>query len=160
MLQRNKRIFTSRTGPLRGSFAYLTDTNDMFTEEQILALHACAKTGVDFPRYIQDLMQLGLSHYTFRLADGSTEYVGTEGYILQGKPRYARLSIADQASAEALVRCLKLHQAGGSDFTRFCRESAEAGVDRWVTDVRGMEVRYYSQANEVLLAEAIPEAKA
>jgi|SRR6185437_12343885 len=128
----------------------------MFTLEQIKAAHARVKTGADFPRYIQEIKQLGLLHYEFRVADGSFVYYGANGHRADREGSYGPLTIGRPASAAALREAITRHQQGLSDFPTFCRQAAEAGVEKWVIDTQRMVCSYYSSDGAAMVEEAIP----
>ena len=44
----------------------------MFTIDQIKEAHSKVKSGADFPQYVQDLIKLGVIHYTTYVRDGHT----------------------------------------------------------------------------------------
>jgi uncharacterized protein YbcV (DUF1398 family) len=130
----------------------------MFTIEQIHAAHAKVKTGADFPRYIQELKELGLKKYTNYVTDGHTEYQGTDGQNLQGPAKYPEMMIAAQSLPEILKRVIKEHQEGKTDYLTVCRQAAEAGVEKWIVDLVAMTCTYYDTAGNALMVEAIPNA--
>lgn len=51
----------------------------MFTKDQIIAAFDKLQSGVDLPRFISDLMALGVVHFDTQAADGATVYVGADG---------------------------------------------------------------------------------
>jgi uncharacterized protein YbcV (DUF1398 family) len=128
----------------------------MFTADQIKAEHAKVKSGADFPRYVQTLISLGVSHYTFQVADGSCTFHGHNGYEAKWPPKYDELSIAPTAKAEMLSNSIAIHQQGKTDFLTFCRQAAEAGVAQWTTDLKAMQVIYKGANKTTILAEPIP----
>lgn len=134
----------------------------MFTLQQIKDAHAKVKTGADFPRYIQEIKQLGLLRYEFRVADGSFVYYGADGYRVEREGSYGPLEIASLAggsaavAAGALREAIGRHQQGMSDFPTFCRQAAAAGVEKWVIDTQRMVCTYYSANGIVMVEEAIP----
>lgn len=128
----------------------------MFTLQQIKAAHARVRTGADFPRYIQEIKQLGLLHYEFRVADGSFVYYGAIGHRVEREGSYGPLEIASHASPAALRETIARHQQGLSDFPTFCRQAAAAGVEKWVIDTQRMVCTYYSTDGTVMVEEAIP----
>lgn len=130
----------------------------MFTIEQIHAAHAKVKTGADFPRYIQELKELGLKNYTNYVADGHTDYQGANGYNLAGSAKYPEQVVKAQSSPEALKRAIKEHQEGKTDYLTVCRQAAEAGVEKWIVDLVSMTCTYYDIGGNTLMAEAIPNA--
>ncbi len=131
----------------------------MFTLQQIRTAHAKSKTGADFPAYIQALKRLGLTGYSFFVADGSAIYYGKDGYEVRGEPVFAQQPIASPADAEALLRTIRIHQQGGSNFQTFCRLAAEMGVEKWTIDMHAMTCTYYDLAGNNMLVEPIPQGE-
>lgn len=130
----------------------------MFTERQIKAAHAKVKTGADFPAYIQEIKNLGLISYEYSVCNGKTEYFGANGHNINSDARYAPLTIADCSSSERLEHIISIHQQGQTDFVTFCRQAAEAGVEKWIIDTQKMLCTYYNKAGNKIIAEPIPEA--
>ena len=130
----------------------------MFTIDQIKAAHSKVKSGADFPGYVKEIATLGVTEYTYAVGDGSTTYYGAENFSAASSPRYAQMTIADAGSIETLLKDLKIHQAGGSDFLTFCRQAAEAGVEKWTVNMNDMTCTYYDLAGNKMLTEAIPDA--
>jgi uncharacterized protein YbcV (DUF1398 family) len=131
----------------------------MFTLQQIKTAHAKVKTGADFPAYIQELKQLGLTGYSFMVTDGSAVYYGKDGYEVRREPGFAPQVIASPANAEALLHAISNHQQGGSDFPTICRQAAEAGVEKWAIDMQAMTCTYFDLAGNKMLAEPIPQGE-
>ncbi len=131
----------------------------MFTLDQIKAIHARVKSGADFPQYVQDLKQLGLLHYDYYVADGHHRYVGSDGFTLTSPPATESLPVADQGSTAQLAHALTIHQQGQTDYPSFCRQAAEAGVEKWTVDMQHLTCTYYDRQGNVLVAEAIPEPR-
>ncbi len=131
----------------------------MFTEAQIKTAHSKVKTGADFPRYVQEIKQLGLVSYAFMVKDGQTVYIGEDNYRLESVPIYPVKSISMISSAETVKDTIKIHQQGKTDFPTFCQQVGDAGVEKWVVDTRKMMCIYYSLVGEELVAEPIPQAE-
>lgn len=129
----------------------------MFTLDQIKAIHARVKSGADFPHYVQDLKQLGMRYYDFYVADGHHRYVGHDGFTLTSPPSTEPLPVAVRGSAAQLAQALTIHQKGQTDYPTFCRQAAEAGVEKWTVEMQQLTCTYYDPQGNVLLAEAIPE---
>lgn len=129
----------------------------MFTLQQIVSAHALVKSGADFPAYIRDLKQLGVLRYQTFVKDGHTNYFGADGYAINSPSKYAVLTIAEKSNAEKFAIDLKAHQQGQSDYPGFCRQSAEAGVEKWVVDLDALTCTYYDLAGTTMLTEAIPQ---
>jgi uncharacterized protein YbcV (DUF1398 family) len=128
----------------------------MFTVEQIEAAHAKVKSGADFPKYIQEIKQLGVTGFTTYVTDSHTIYYGANGFNTQSAAQYAQLSIADQSNEAVFVKQLKIHQQGQTDYLRFCNDCAENGIEKWVVDLGNMTCIYYNLKAEALLTEQIP----
>jgi uncharacterized protein YbcV (DUF1398 family) len=128
----------------------------MFTLQQMKAAHAKVRTGADFPRYIQEIRQLGLLRYEFKVADGSFVYYGADGHRAEREGSYGPLTIGRPASAATLREAIARHQQGLSDFPAFCRQAAAAGVEKWEIDTQGMMCTYYDSDGAAMLEEAIP----
>jgi uncharacterized protein YbcV (DUF1398 family) len=129
----------------------------MFTVEQIKAAHARVKSGADFPAYIRDLKQMGVTAYTTWVMDGHTEYFGENNFRTQSKPMYGNMKIAGTSDRESFQQYLKNHQQGKSDYPAFCNQCAETGVEKWVVSLDAMTCTYYDNAGKNLLVEAIPQ---
>lgn len=127
----------------------------MFTLAQIAQAHSRVKSGADFPRYVQELIALGVRRYTTWLTDGHTDYEG-EGHRLSTEPKYAQRAIAGNRDDARFRERLKLHQQGGTDYPTFCDDARAAGVERWVVDARAMTCSYFTPADEVVHTERIP----
>lgn len=128
----------------------------MFTADQIKAEHAKVKSGADFPRYVQTLISLGVSHYNFNLANGSCTFYGANGHEAKWPPKYSDLPIAPTASKEKLSEAIRIHQQGQTDFPTFCRQAGEAGITLWTTDLKALNVIYKDAAGTTILSEPIP----
>lgn len=124
----------------------------MFTLEQIQLAHAQVKSGADFPRYIQDLKNLGVTDYTTYVSDGHAEYNG----IISSGAKYDLLTIATDSNAELFKKYLKEHQEGKSDYMTFCEQSARTGVTKWVVRIGEMTCTYYDGKGNEILQEKIP----
>jgi len=130
----------------------------MFTLQQIKAAHAKVKSGADFPAYVQNIKSLGLLHYDFMVKDGRTVYHGANGFRISSDPIYAEKIISAQPSPAVVRQIIAEHQQGKSDFITFCSLVADAGVEKWVVDTRGMACTYYDMSGNSMITEPIPEA--
>ena len=82
----------------------------MFTPEQLKAAHAKVKTGANYPQYVQDIIQLGVTGYQTYVANGNTFYEGTDNYKIQSGAKYAELKINDISNKEQFLSDIKAHQ--------------------------------------------------
>lgn len=128
----------------------------MFTFEQIKAAHAKVKSGADFPKYIQDLIVLGVSQYITYVKDGHAVYNAKTGYQAVAPARYEPLSIAQVSDLAEFQTRLKAHQNGQTDYPTFCKDCAITGIEKWIIDMGKMTCTYYNLAGEALLVEMIP----
>jgi uncharacterized protein YbcV (DUF1398 family) len=127
----------------------------MFTLDQIKAAHSKVKSGADFPRYVQDLIQLGVSSYETFVADGNTIYKGQDNETVHSGAKYPALAVSDQSNKHQFTTDLKLHQQGGSDYPTFCQQSAAHGIEKWRSDLGKMTCTYYDKAGTEILVETI-----
>ena len=67
----------------------------MFTVEQIKTIHGKVKSGADFPTYIKEIKELGVTHYEAYVEDGHTDYHGANSYIAKVPKKYDPLTIAE-----------------------------------------------------------------
>lgn len=128
----------------------------MFTARQIKEAHAKVKSGADYPRYVQELKELGVVRYDFIVGNGGNVFHGGNGFSLKTENQCDGLQVADWSSTEKLQRAISIHQQGRTDFKTFCQQAADAGVEKWVSDLEKMQVLYYDKAGTLLLSEPIP----
>jgi uncharacterized protein YbcV (DUF1398 family) len=129
----------------------------MFTIDQIKAAHSKVKSGADFPNYIQELIQLGVTSYETYVSDGHTEYFGKDAYQTSTTPTYDTLFIAEISNAEQFKMDLKAHQQGQTDYPTFCKDCAKSGIEKWTVAMDKMTCTYYDKAENELLTEIIPQ---
>ncbi|TFF34487.1 DUF1398 domain-containing protein [Mucilaginibacter psychrotolerans] len=129
----------------------------MFTLPQLKAAHAKVKSGADFPAYVQEIMQMGLQYYEFKVANGQTTYHGADGFNISSDPIYPDKTISTDASPATVRQIIADHQQGKSDFMSFCQLVADAGVVKWVVDARSMLCSYYDLVGNTMVAEPIPQ---
>lgn len=128
----------------------------MFTIDQIKAAHSKVKSGADFPKYIHDLISLGVISYHTYVIDGHAEYYGKDGYQIKSDAKYSGLNVSEKSNVEMFINRLKAHQQGQTDYLTFCNDSANNGVEKWVVDTRKMTCSYYDKSRNVILEEQIP----
>lgn len=128
----------------------------MFTVEQIEKAHEKVKSGTDFPKYIQELKQLGVASFITWVNDSHTEYFGRENYQTSSKPKYTELSITNKVDQDKFTAYLKIHQQGKTDYYTFCTHCAETGIEKWIVDLGDMTCIYYGKSGNKILEENIP----
>lgn len=129
----------------------------MFSIEQIKAAHSAVKSGADFPNYIKDLIQLGVTSYISYVSDGHTDYYGKNDFQISSNAKYDLLSIAEQSNATQFISDLKAHQQGKTDYPTFCKDCAKSGVEKWVVNLEKLTCEYFDKNGEMLLQELIPQ---
>jgi uncharacterized protein YbcV (DUF1398 family) len=128
----------------------------MFTIQQIEDAHSKVKSGADFPKYIQDIQQLGVVSFETWVFDSHTEYFGQNDYKIKSEAQYKELIIADKSDKNQFLQYLKIHQQGETDYMTFCEHCAQTGVEKWIVSIEKMTCTYYDKAGNDLLAEMIP----
>jgi uncharacterized protein YbcV (DUF1398 family) len=128
----------------------------MFTVEQIQAAHSKVKTGVDFPAYVQDIIQLGVTFYETYVSDGHTDYFGKDNYRVSSNAKYDTLVIADKNNSDQFKSELKEHQQGKTNYLSFCNSCATLGVEKWAVCMTKMTCTYYDKAGNEMLVEVVP----
>lgn len=128
----------------------------MFTVAQIAAAHSKVKSGADFPAYIRDLKNLGVSYYETFVADGHTDYYGADSYKATSPAKYENNTIAATANGTEFRADLKAHQEGKTNYPTFCGNAARSGVDKWAVCMVEMTCTYYDKSGSKILVEAIP----
>jgi len=131
----------------------------MFTLSQIHQASDKVKSGADFPQFIQDLKSIGVTRYDSFVSNGKTVYYGADSFTLVDKEKYPVMKIALVSSAEKLKQAILIHQQGQTDYPTFCRQAADAGVEKWTTDTVGMTVSYFDKHGNKLNSEPIPSPK-
>ena len=128
----------------------------MFTVEQIQAAHSKVNSGADFPNYIGEIKQLGVTAFETWVIDSHTEYFGKDHYQTKSGPMYGNLVIADKSDKDRFQRCLQIHQQGQTDYLTFCRDCAATGIEKWFVCLDTMTCTYYDKAGNEILVEQIP----
>jgi len=128
-----------------------------FTIEQIKAAHTKVKSGADFPKYIHEIKQIGVTFYETYVADGHTDYYGNDHHRATAMAKYGLLKIAINVDAETFNANLKAHQQGKTDYLKFCNDCAKCGIEKWIVRLDEMTCTYYNKAGGSILVEKIPE---
>lgn len=129
----------------------------MFTVEQIKAAHSKVKSGADFPAYITEIKQLGVTFYETFVSDGHTDYSGVNNYKAVAPAKYMKLTIAETAKPGQFKIDLKEHQHGKTDYLTFIAMCAAFGIEKWAVCMDKMTCTYYDTAGNEILVEKIPQ---
>lgn len=131
----------------------------MFSIEEIKAAESKIKTGADFPQFIKEIKALGVVRNDVYVANGLSVYFNSDDYSVQASPdEYPELVINSEPSAEKLEHALNNHQRGETDYFTFCKQAADAGVEKWVIDLNSMTCSYLDTKQAELVKEEIPSA--
>lgn len=128
----------------------------MFTVLQIEEAHSKVKSGADFPKYIQEIKELGVKGFETWVKDSHTLYFGENGFKTSSESVYENLEISETLNLEKFTHQLKAHQKGETDYYTFCKDCAENGIEKWVVCLEKMTCIYYDKAGNEVLAEEIP----
>ena len=131
----------------------------MFTIEQIHQAFKKVKSGSDFPQFVQDLKKIGITHYDNFVSDGRTKYYGKTNFTLDGEAKYSEIKVNNTSAYEDLKHAISIHQNGQTNYPTFCKQAAEAGVEKWTTHMIEMTVTYFDKKGHKLIVEPIPEIK-
>jgi uncharacterized protein YbcV (DUF1398 family) len=128
----------------------------MFSLEEIKAAESKIKTGADFPQFIKEIKAMGVVRNDVYVSNGLSIYFDNEDNSQQARPAdYPELSINDESSAEKLAHAIKIHQEGETDYFTFCKQAADAGVEKWVIDLGHMTYTYLNAEGKELVKENI-----
>ena len=129
----------------------------MFTVDQIKAAHSKVKSGADFPAFIREIKQLGVTFYETFVSDGQTNYSGTNNFKTTAPAKYMERAIAASVNAEQFKVDLKEHQQGKTDFLTFIAMCAAFGIEKWEVCMDKMTCTYFDKAGNEILVEKIPQ---
>jgi uncharacterized protein YbcV (DUF1398 family) len=128
----------------------------LFTLADIKTAHGKVKTGADFPAYIKEIKQLGVTHYNSYVEDGHIDYFGDNDHQVTVPAKYDKLPISPQCNIEAFKADLAAHQQGKTSFLTFCSDCTKSGIERWSINMDKMTCTYYDKAGNAVLVEKIP----
>lgn len=128
----------------------------MFTIAQIHTAHDKVKSGADFPKYIQEIKELGVIGFETFVVDSHTEYYGRENFKTKSEAMYSDLDINDHSNKIEFIEKLKKHQQGETDYLTFCKDCAETGIEKWIVSLTEMTCIYYDKKGNEILVEQIP----
>lgn len=128
----------------------------MFTIASIKEAHSKVKSGADFPKYIQNLIALGVQGYDIFVNDGHEEYFGADDYRVSAAGKYPLLPLMSSTNKERFIEFLVMHQDGKSDYLAFCNHAAQCGIAKWSVNIIEMTCTYYDSFDIAILIEKIP----
>jgi len=129
----------------------------MFSIEEIKASESKIKTGADFPQFIKEIKEMGVVRNDVYVSNGLSVYFNIDDHSVQASPdEYPTFVINDESSVDKLKHALQVHQKGETDFITFCKQAADAGVEKWVVDLSEMTCTYLNTEQKELIKEQIP----
>lgn len=128
----------------------------MFTVNEIQKIHSKVKSGADFPNYIKELIELGVTSYDMYVTNGHADYYGKDNFTISSEAKYHILTVSEMGNIDSLKHTLKIHQQGQTDYPTFCKQSAEAGVEKWTVDMQLLLCTYYDRNGKSMIVEKIP----
>ena len=129
----------------------------MFTIEQIREAHSKVKSGAEFPKYIKEIKELGVTHYEAFVLDGHIDYYGINDYKVIAPSSYQALIIDELVNEEKFHAGLKQHQQGKTNYGTFINMCADCGIEKWLVDVNELKCTYFNKTGSIVLEEQIPE---
>lgn len=102
-----------------------------------------------FPYLAEVLRQAGITQNIWNLPSCQSIYLTQYGSVVsQGTPLVSTTVDIPPFNREALIKALRVDQAGQSSFPEFLKASWEAGVVRYVVDFEKRIVIYYGALEE------------
>ena len=128
----------------------------MFTIQQIKEAHSKVKSGADFPKYVQDIIELGVTSYETYVSDNHTEYFGKDNFKVSFEGLTEVFPIAGKSNHAQFLLDLNAHQQGKTDYPTFRYDCAKSGIEKWIVVMDKKTCSYYDKAGNEVLAEEIP----
>ena len=129
----------------------------MFTVQQIKDAHSKVKSGADFPKYMQDIIALGVTSFETYVNDNHTDYYGNDNFKTSSEGFSELLKIAKEINIDQFKLDLKAHQQGKTDYMTFLNDCAKSGVDKWVITMDKMTCIYFDKFGNEMVKEVIPK---
>jgi uncharacterized protein YbcV (DUF1398 family) len=128
----------------------------MFTIQQIHEAHSKVKSGADFPKYIQEIIALGVTSFETFVFDNHTDYYGKDNYFTSSQGFSGTLPIANRSDVEQFKLDLKSHQQGHTDYMTFLKDCTKSGIEKWIVVMDKMTCSYFDKNGKEMLVEKIP----
>ena len=128
----------------------------MFTVQQIKEAHSKVKSGADFPKYMKDIIALGVTSFETFVFDNHTDYFGKNNYTTSSVGFSEYLNVEEDCNIEQFKSDLKSHQQGNTNYMTFLNDCAKSGVEKWIVVMDKMTCSYYDKSGNVVLVEQIP----
>jgi len=110
-----------------------------------------------FPYLAEVLRQSGATHNTWWLPSCQSIFQTSEGtVVVQGQPLVSGMVDVPTFDREALIRALRIDQAGESTFPEFLEASWKAGVVMYDVDFEALTVSYFGVGDGAVYIEEYP----
>lgn len=128
---------------------------DRLIEAQQNAMSKRPKVG-GFPYLAESLRLAGVTRNIWHLPSCQSVFLTKEGAVVsQGTPLLIGEADIPPFNREALIRALRIDQAGQSTFPEFLQSSWEAGVISYVVDFNARTVSYYGVLGECYVEDYV-----
>jgi uncharacterized protein YbcV (DUF1398 family) len=127
----------------------------VFTLEQIDDIHDRFGHQDTLVQYLRALHAIGVERSDSFIADGHSEYFGTDGETVVAPPSHAVLAVAATGSRAGLAEHLARHGRGETSYVEMSAGLADSGVEKWTFDTSALTIAYYDTAGNELLVEAV-----
>jgi uncharacterized protein YbcV (DUF1398 family) len=122
-------------------------------EAQKFAVSVRPKVG-GFPYLAEVLRLAGVTRNRWYLPSGQSLYLTKYGSVVsQGTPLLTGITDVPKFDREALIRALRIDQAGESTFPEFLRAAWEVGVVSYDIDFEDHKVTYYGSLDETFVED-------
>lgn len=112
-------------------------------------LARAAEESWNYPRTFDALKDFGVRSYDVDVPRHNIVYRGDNAELIEGPPAgFEKLSLASSFDREAFLQALRRAQRRETDYSRFLREIAAAGVSRYHVDMAGRTVTYVGVGGE------------
>ncbi|OGS71183.1 MAG: phage envelope protein [Flavobacteria bacterium RIFCSPLOWO2_12_FULL_31_7] len=128
----------------------------MFTIQQIHEAHSKVKSGADFPKYMQDIIALGVTSFETFVFDNHTDYFGKDNFTVSSEGFSEILNVVNESNIEQFKSDLKSHQLGNTEYMTFLNDCAKSGVEKWIVVMDKMTCSYFDKNGKEMLVEKIP----
>ena len=126
----------------------MSNAIENLVEAQKFAMSIRPKVG-GFPYLAEALRLAGVTRNLWFLPSCQSVYLTKTGAVVsQGTPLFIGNADIPKFNREALIRALRINQAGQSTFLDFLKASWEAGVINYDVDLENRKVTYYGATGE------------
>ncbi|EMF49980.1 DUF1398 family protein [Streptococcus parauberis] len=111
--------------------------------------------GRNFPMLVQAFLDLGMVSNTVNIKDGKAIYNDKDDNQV-AMAAFQVEAVAENLDKDYFMQQLKLHQSGQTDFSTFCKDTADAGIYKWDVDLLVKTCTYFDLDDQMVYSEPIP----